>query len=231
MPVLDVYPDANTGSTTVDGYLQETGGNWSTVRNSTSAGLVNTSGTVVAAQNQHEGSTYYMARMFFHFNTAALTSSATISAASISAAWFNWGGSPYDGETLKIVASTAANNNDLTGGDWDQIGSTEFGSFSYVSPSQRVAIALNASGLAAINKTGVTKLGARTSGDINNTPCTLNKANTFYFGSAEHPTDKTYLSITYTLPGPSGIAKFDDVAGASVSKLNDVSWSSIAAIN
>lgn len=89
------------------------------------------------------------------FDTSALTSSANISAAVLSL----YGGFKSNGlgsDTFEIVAATPSTPSAIAAADYAQLGSTSFASMSYASFTASVYndFTLNASGIAAISKTG-----------------------------------------------------------------------------
>ena len=108
-----------------------------------------------------------LGRSFFLFDTSAITDTDTISSATLSL----YGSSKEDNgnQAVAIVASTPASNTAIVSGDHANVGSTRFASDIDITAASIVGyndFALNASGLAAISKTGVSKFAARLSGDV-----------------------------------------------------------------
>lgn len=72
-----------------------------------------------------------------------------------------------------VVASTPASNTAVANADYGQTGAVSFGSLSYANfpaTGATAVVAINATGLAALSLTAVSKYGARTNWDLNNTP-------------------------------------------------------------
>jgi hypothetical protein len=143
------------------------------------------------------------------FDTSALTSGATISAATLTlystdSNKANGVGSP----DLHICSTTPASNTALANGDYSQFGSTSFGNITYSSWTNGVgaanAITINASGIANISLTGITKWGSRLSWDINNnfTGTWANSSSYIKYAGASFAgsgtTDDPKLVVTYS---------------------------------
>lgn len=129
------------------------------VRGATSGTYVSTSETTAAIYSEYwwdpelEEEGYDLSRYFCPFDTSAIPDSATISSASLRIRVSNV---TYDG-TLVVVSSGQASATSLELADYDMRGSTSFGSQT-ISTTGEYNISLNSSGLAAISKTGYTKL-------------------------------------------------------------------------
>lgn len=142
----------------------------------------------------------YLARLGFSFDTSSLGSGAVITSATL-----NLFGSATnfvnDSTTSAVIVGFApANANNIVAGD--------FGSFSFTAFSNNINLAtlsqtgyniftLNASGLAAINKTGVTVLGCISEIDRAITTIVL-KDNIFTFIMSDTGYNQPKLTITYT---------------------------------
>jgi len=86
---------------------------------------------------------------------------------------------------VHVVASTPATNTALVNADYGQTGGTTFGNSvnqADVTNGTYEDITLNASGLAAISKTGITKLGTRVGWDLDNTTTGLTWASDGFQG-------------------------------------------------
>ena len=119
--------------------------------------------------NQFQG----LRRSVYLFDTSSLTSSADISSA-VASVYGNSSSTKANqmgSQDWHWCASTPAANNALVSADYGQLGATSFGTITYAAftGGQYNDSTLNASGVAAISKTGITKLGARLSDDINGT--------------------------------------------------------------
>jgi hypothetical protein len=181
---LTVFPDAGSpGTTTVDGGVNRAAVNetFGTIR----AGAGNQHDDVgggmavrllaSASTDQYEN----MERLIALFDTSSLTSSATISAATFSLYGFSSGNLLGGTQGIAIVASTPASNTALANSDFSQLGSTRFATdlaIGSMSTSGYNDFALNASGIANISKTGISKFGARITADIDNTAPTWGSA-------------------------------------------------------
>lgn len=73
--------------------------------------------------------------------------------------------------SVDVVASTPASNNNIVNADYSQLGTTKLSTevlISALTTGQYNEITLNATGIAAISKTGITKLGLRLDCDVDN---------------------------------------------------------------
>lgn len=175
-----VYPDPDPETTTVDGYSRYSHGTYSTCQSSSTGNSTDASSDSLWFQNTRHSSLYYVSRIFALFDTSTIGSD-TISSGSLSLYYKSTHGDSGD-ESSVVVSSTPASNTAIVHGDFDQVGTTEFGSINLTdwstSAGDENSHTLNASGLAHINKSGVSKFGVRTSGDISATsPGTSNAYN------------------------------------------------------
>lgn len=112
-----------------------------------------------------------LARGIINFNTSALTSGATITNVVFSG-WFIQKTNALGSPDFHIAGATPATTDDVVTGDYLQVQTTSFGNVTYAnvdaSNTAYTDITLNASGLAAINKTGVTSFSRQLSWDILN---------------------------------------------------------------
>lgn len=208
---LTKYPDANPESTSVDGHVRRSVASetFGTIRagagtNSSDTETEATIARLVASSTSNQYS--QMRRAIFLFDTSALTAEATISAATLSlygSAKSNGLGSP----TLDIVSSTPVSSTALVNADYAQLGTTVFSDIAYASFSTSAYndMALNASGLAAISKTSISKFGTRIGWDTDNSfgGVWASTADTYfqaYFADQAGTTNDPKLVVTYTLP-------------------------------
>lgn len=205
MATLTVYPVPNT---TVSGTVENGGtNNWATVRGATDGTGVQKDPNSAVVEARIGAGNYYISRGFFLFDTSALTSGATISSAVLSLCSTADGAyANQDTTSLQIVSSTPAANNNLVVGDYDQVGTTSFGSINLASWTTTNGtynnITLNASGIAAISKTGVTKLGCVIGRDFSNqAPTGINQLY-FYFSGQSGTSKDPKLVITYSVDTP-----------------------------
>lgn len=194
------YPDPNPESTSVDGKIFKSGTTYSTVRSATNAESVSDSVTYdTVVQNSLSGGTYYLVRSAYLFDTSSIPDSDTINSATFSA-WYVDGFNNGNTDSVDLVSISPASNTALAVADYSTVGSTSFGSIalSTISAGAYYNISLNASGIATISKTGVTKLATRNKSDTDNsTPTLLNQFNgryADYTGTSNDPK----LAVTYS---------------------------------
>ena len=173
------YPDADPESTSVDGWVFRAAANesWNTIRTTTTGtGSSDNNNFVnfqVALSNDSGGTNWRnMRRIIVLFDTSALPDTDTISSATLSlyaslVSAANWG------QSIAINTSNPASNTAIADGDYDygDFGTTDLATRvlgSNITVDQYNDFALNASGLANITKTGVSKFGLRYSGDVDN---------------------------------------------------------------
>lgn len=180
------YPDANPETSSVDGYVGRDAGaeGWATVRGGAGTNADDTGIGYVATQDSG-GTTASLFRGILVFNTAAIPDTDTISSATLSL--YGRAGSDQsctsNAQTgLNFTSSSPASNTALAATDYPvaNFGSTAFldtaftfASFSTGAYNDGV---LNASGIANISVTGVSKFAARLGGDISNTEPTCSGA-------------------------------------------------------
>lgn len=230
---LTFNPDGNPESNTVDGQVTRTAdSSWATMHDATSGDGGSDSDTYMRAIAQcapapATNTWSFIGRVFALFDTAAIPDDAIITSANLSIRGNNvadtWGTAE-----LAVYSSNPASDTSLSTADYDQLGTTAFsdyidsGSFSTSGYNE---FTLNANGINAINKTGITKLGLRVVWDADDNPPA--------WGSEYDATFKMYaaeggagyepiLEVTYSLlpPGaPTGLT----ITQIGVSDVN-VSW-------
>jgi hypothetical protein len=169
------YPDPNPESSTVDGIVQGGDGTatWSSWRGASTGDSASDTSTSLnmnlsqrgTASDRWEDNT----RMFALFDTSSIGTDQTVSEAKIAFATSQTAVTLASGDsasnTWYLVATTPASNTGLSTADFDQVGSTNFGSRAIagltVDGSTYNDWDLNASGIEAISLDGITKLGAR----------------------------------------------------------------------
>lgn len=171
------YPDPHTESTSVDGvvlHASVTDLAWATLRGGAGTSATD-NGTTFDTAYLMSGVTSAtwreIRRGIYLFDTSAITDTDTIDSATMSV--YGVSRQSRFSQHTCVVASTPASNTALVSGDYAQLGATklsdttiEWGVWSTTGYND---FALNATGLAAISKTGVTKLGTRGTGDQSNT--------------------------------------------------------------
>jgi hypothetical protein len=212
---LTKYPDANPETNTVDGYvihLVATAGEaWANVRDGAGTGADDAT-ALDGGVGIYAGTTSnlwrYLIRSIMLFDTSALTSGASISAATFSIYGQNKVNTISASPVVNVYTSNPASDTALVGGDYDSLGTTPFCdtgiTYAGYSTTGYNNFALNADGLAAISKTGISKFGTRDSVyDVGNTPPTWGSAQEFrfymYFADQGGETNDPKLVVTYVL--------------------------------
>lgn len=170
------YPDANTETTSVDGPLdtQNEATSWANMRGSSTCQRVQPSTDADwATFNGYFTPNWLMYRSMFLFDTSTIPDTDTVNSATFSV--FVTARSEDYGNALsysRLVTSTPASNTDLVTGDWDQFGTTAQSDTDIAYANLRTSIyhdfPLNATGIASISTSGITKFGLRNGGDIAN---------------------------------------------------------------
>lgn len=165
-----VYPDAgNATGGSVDGRLEglSTNDTWANVRNHAGyAAYPTASGDagVRVRTGSSAGTWSIFDRSIFTFDTTPVGDDA-VSAATMSVTQFNAATSTQCGDSsVDCVSAAPAADDALVAGDFDSLGAEVFGqlpSVAALSLDTQYDIALNASGIAAINGGGITALGLR----------------------------------------------------------------------
>lgn len=162
------YPDASPETTSVDGYAgNNTPATWATIR--AAAGNFSsdtTASTLLGWDTSGGGGTpfAYMYRAFFLFDTSAIADGDTIDSATLSIYGISKADPVSNTPDINIYASTPASNTAIINTDFQQVGSTAFSTaitYASYSTTGYNDFALNASGLSAVTKTGVSKFSAR----------------------------------------------------------------------
>ena len=168
------YPAAGANSP-VDGGAWYTGATYSTVHDAADGTSASATNAFIYLYGYLYLGNYTLGRAATLFNTAAISpdvvSSATLSFYGLADK------DDGDTQTVNIVASTPASNADITTADYDQFGTTLLSGTTIrlnVFGTSYNDFPLNATGVAAISTSGITKLGARLNLDISNTAPTAN---------------------------------------------------------
>lgn len=204
MATLTVFSDIG------DGYVDNSNATYSTAR---SAGTGNGSGYTESSIDESVvcrailfGGNYFISRGYFPFDTSALGSGATVSAATFDAYIEVTAKFDTNTDSFCVVQTSQASTSSLANTDFGSVNFTNGGAKTIASFSvanQYWTWTLNGTGLGWISTTGFTKLGLQSLLDINNTtPTGLNQlTGQFYFadntGTSKDPT----LTITYTAGG------------------------------
>lgn len=225
------YPDPDPETTTVDGPLNNNGSSYTTVRNASSCSSAPASADVETGnQNQKNGSTYYVCRSVFLFDTSSIGDTDTISAATFS--YYVVGALDNNSDSIELVSSTPASNTALITDDYDQFGTTSYGSTALTGTGNH-DITISATGIATISKTGVTKFGTRNAKDISNTSPTSTGYTTIRFADYTGTSTDPKLAVTHAAAasGPAKLKTRDTIAKASVKTIDGIAIASVKTID
>lgn len=197
---LTVYPDAGKpGTTSVDGEIAyRASASYATAHDAATGTHLDSEGTgLLSVENSLVG-TYYISRSLTNFDTSALSSSATITAAVLSL----YGNSVANADTdsVSIVIHSITSNTDYSLSDWGSFGTTKQASDIANASISTIAyndFSLNATGLSNINKTGISKFAQRTAKDIANTAPTGSNYVTFKSADTTGTANDPKLVVTY----------------------------------
>jgi hypothetical protein len=170
-------------------------------------GLETTTLDRIAALDASTTSNQYdqLHRSVLNFDTSSIPDNATITEAALFL-WVNFKNNALGSNDLHISGHTPASTASVPATEFGNFGNTSFGSVAYadVITGQYTEITINSTGLAAINKTGVTSLGLRLEWDINNSTTGLvwaSGATTRYEAYfADDATRKPRLVVRYSVP-------------------------------
>lgn len=167
---LEVYPDPDPETSTVDGYCIDG------VNDTTWANLIAEPGS---GRVDNQANSYYiligasatlnqwsdLERAILLFDTSSLTAGATISGVVMSMYGTGKSNGLSASPTLNVYSSNPASDTALASGDFDSLDSTAFcdSAITYAGYSTTAYndFTFNASGISAISKTGISKLGIR----------------------------------------------------------------------
>lgn len=181
----------------MDGHIRNSGATYATVQSAATGNSVQDTDPDALTQNTVDAGTYYITRSVFIFDTSILPDTMTVSSATLHVKDTNSSFSNTDTDTLTVVSASPASDSSLSTADFDAFGTTSYGSLAL---SSRVAnayntITLNADGLAAIAKTGNTRLGLRMAKDISATQPTGINRMAFYSVNRTGIGEDPYLEI------------------------------------
>lgn len=205
------YPDADPESTSVDGFVQsrDATSDWATAWNATDGTGATDNGTSFNIVSVKEAGLVRIARGFFLFDTSSLTSGVTVSSATFSLHTVSGASSPdAEVDPVYVVSSSPASNTSLSTADYDQRGAVSLGGTLTYSADAYIDSTLNASGIANISKTGVSKFAALGDDDFNNvTPTSHPSTNGWSTWAADQTgtTQDPKLTVVYA-PTPATAA-------------------------
>ena len=214
------YPDADPETTSVDGQVDRSGVDetWATIRAGAGVAFAD-SNNYLELYIKASGTTdqfVLLHRLILLFDTSVLADGAVISAATLSL----YGVLKTDGlactPDINIYASTPASNTALQASDYGQTGATAYCATPITYANWKTAdpfwndFSLNADGIAAISKTGISKFAARNANyDVANVKPAWVASETSYlipYSSEKGVGFKPKLVVTYTVPVIPGTA-------------------------
>ena len=174
------FPAAGAASP-VDGYVyHNTSTVWATAHDAANGAAAETGEATMQASSAR----VTISRIYTLFDTSAIPDADVISAATYSLFVTSVNNADNDGDDfVSVVTTTPANTNNLVVGDYSQIITTEQHDttqrkdLTSVSTSAYLDWTLNATGIASILKTGITKFGVREGHDIINSAVLDDAAN------------------------------------------------------
>jgi len=189
-----------------DGYVHNADASWSACRSATDGDSADYTVTFADARARYYtgGSVYQIRRVFWPVDTSGLPDNASIS----DATWYFYvdkDNSTIPDASVYCVSASQASASSLGTADFDQVGSTSFGSVNIPDGSGLVqhSISLNSSGISNISKTGWSKFALRENKDFNNiAPNTDGTDSNWVNTKTSEYTDTTYdpyLEVDYTI--------------------------------
>lgn len=170
------------------------------------------------------------------YDTSPLTSGATISSAIISLYKISVSDSNNDGKDyVNIYSSNPASNTDLVGDDFNDVGTTAFSSPIDLGSIEATYndFTLNASGLSAISKTGISKFSVREGHDVENTTIGGGgQNNNFSFYGSNTAGKEPKLVVTYTVAaGPNNLKTYNTNLKANIKTINTNPIANVKTLN
>lgn len=239
------YPDPDTETTTVDGYVGRDGVDetWNTTTTATTgASNSDSSISLIAYVGDYTSPDYnWCFRSFMLFDTSAISDTDTIDSGTFSV-YQTASLDPQQNTTLSygwnaLVGSTPNSNTAIVAGDYDQVGSTEY-SDTHISGTGAWTTAnnntwhdwtLNATGLSNVSKTGVTKLASRHGNDLANVEPTYSSGDDYYNGwylassadtSGTTQDPKLVVVHTSSASGPANLKSYNTNVLANIKSIN-----------
>lgn len=204
------YPDAHPETSSVDGELYHSvaaGASWATLRDGAGTYAVPTAtlGYVGMTSDDETDKWANIERCVFLFDTSSLAGRTVISA-TLSIRGYSKADGLSCTPDINIYSSNPASNTNLVAGDYDSLGTAAFCdtaiTYTGFNTSGYNDFVLNASGLAAINTSGISKFGARnTNYDVANSAPSwaASKSSRFRMCYAEYGAGyQPKLVVTYT---------------------------------
>jgi len=229
----------NTTSTfypSLNGYINfdtgDTGKTWAYAHDAATGTSVTTAGGTIAVESGLiGGGWYYINRGFLYFDTSAIGSD-TIDSAIFSLAASGKADADNDGtDYMNLYGATPASTTALVVADYDQAGTTAFAAAidigSIVTNTNYNNWTLNASGLAAINKTGVTTFSVREGHDAEDIAIEVGENYVNFYSVASDYDPKIVVVHTAS----SAIKTIDGLAKGSTKTVNGLPIASVKSYN
>ena len=208
MPTVTLYPAAGANSP-VDGWVGRSTSNesFSTIRNGAGNDVDATDYQGFVILGAGDGGTLFntLYRSAYSFDTSSIPGAATITSASLRFATGEIATNLGD-TTVDVVGVTLGSTSTMVASDYSTFSDTVFAqeTLSTINDFGEVIYTLNSSGLAHINKGGVTTFGTRFGWDTTGTfdgTWSLFGSNSIVLYTADAPeADWPYLEVTYTVP-------------------------------
>jgi hypothetical protein len=196
-------------------------------------GAAEANNTIVA-----QSSNWTIMRHMWTLDTSAIPDADVISSATFSLASYQGSAASPDNSDIDIVAGTPADEASYSTADYDQVGSTVFGSKAFLDfkdlvDGTYVDFTLNASGIANIDKTGNSVFAGRSSNDTDNSaPTDNNNVNIYmnnYAGTTRDP--KLVVEHAEAASGPANLKTLNGLAKASIKTINGLAIASVKTVN
>lgn len=211
--VLTAYPDPHPETSTVDGRVVQSGSNatWATIRDGAGDGArddFDGSENIITVNTGTTTDRFsMMIRSIFLFDTSSITAPATISDAVFSIYGHTKSDTLSASPTVNIYSSNPASNTALAAGDFDGLGTTAYCDTAITYAGYALLdynnFSFNATGIAAIAKTGISKFGLRNANyDVANSAPTwvydaVSRLNA-YFSDFSGTSSDPKLVVTYS---------------------------------
>lgn len=203
-------PDADTETNTVDGYAARGGVDeiFATIRSGAGTAAVDDSAVTDfgLVWSSTTSSQYQQIRRYFClFNTASIPDTDDISSAKITLYVTAKSDSLGGAGAIVVVTTTPASNTAVVAGDYANTGTTAQGTavnISAITTSANNDWTLNATGIASISKTGITKFGTKLESDRSGTAPTWssNVWDSITGNHAESASNKPTLTVEHAPP-------------------------------
>lgn len=182
---------------------------------------------------------YFCYRYIALFDTSSITNSNNIDSANFSIHLDYAGGTGLSETTMYVCPTNPGSTSTLANSDYQTFSRTDLGNKSSANftANARTAIALNATGLSSISKTGITKLGLMSGFDFAQsftgtwTSSRIYGIVTLYQSDQTGTTQDPYLSVTYSAAITTHIGKANNTAYANIKTFINTAIANVKKIN